>query len=329
MTPVARFLCATTGTSIDSPPYRPIHRLPSKARVRKNRKSKEEIEVNTKSSTGNEPVVGKNSAAIWEFFKRNMPAVIAVVIVLLVCLASIIVFVPGTGEKNIDLPPAPTGEKYGEGTAISTSYGPNGSFIAPIDEPDPNAIEISTAQDLDRMRNNMSGSYVLVNDIDLSSFNSGEWIPIGTTVLAQEFSGILDGQGYTISNIKITAGHALAGLFGVTSSEAVIKNVGLENIVINITVSDSVFAGGFCGISGGSIMNCYISGNVSAFAVSGFAYVGGISGISNGNIENSYINCDVSASAAAGFACAGGITGGPGDSDNCYSIGDVSALRTG
>ena len=27
MTPVARFLCATTGTSIDSPPYRPIHRL--------------------------------------------------------------------------------------------------------------------------------------------------------------------------------------------------------------------------------------------------------------------------------------------------------------
>ena len=47
----------------------------------------------------------------------------------------------------------------------SLGYGPGGKFLAPINDPDPNAIKIYTAQDLDSVRNNLGGSYVLMNDI--------------------------------------------------------------------------------------------------------------------------------------------------------------------
>ena len=77
-------------------------------------------------------------------------------------------------------------------------YGSNGKFLAPIDPPDPDAIPIYTAQDLDNIRNNLSGSFKLMNDIDLSTFNGGEWVPIG--YLLNPFTGIFDGQGYLIYN---------------------------------------------------------------------------------------------------------------------------------
>ena len=78
-------------------------------------------------------------------------------------------------------------------------YGSNGKFMAPIEPPDPNAIKIYTAQDLDNVRNNLAGSYVLMNDIDLAGFNGGEWVPVGggpTVNDDNHFSGIFDGQGF-------------------------------------------------------------------------------------------------------------------------------------
>jgi len=50
------------------------------------------------------------------------------------------------------------------------------------------ATLISTPQQLDDIRNNLSGIYELSNDIDMSSW--GNWTPI------DDFSGSLDGKGY-------------------------------------------------------------------------------------------------------------------------------------
>jgi hypothetical protein len=88
-----------------------------------------------------------------------------------------------------------------------------GGFLAPIDIPDPNAIPIYTAEDLYNIRNNLSGSYVLMNDIDLSTFNGGDWVPIG--VDSESFSGTFDGQGHIIRNLKIIdSQYQYNGLFG-------------------------------------------------------------------------------------------------------------------
>ena len=41
-------------------------------------------------------------------------------------------------------------------------------YIGPIETPESDAVKISTAEDLDNIRDDLSGSYVLVSDIDLS-----------------------------------------------------------------------------------------------------------------------------------------------------------------
>ena len=53
-------------------------------------------------------------------------------------------------------------------------------------------IPIRTAQELDNIRNNLSGKYILMNDIDLGEYEN--WVPIGTK--KQPFSGIFDGNNH-------------------------------------------------------------------------------------------------------------------------------------
>lgn len=66
-------------------------------------------------------------------------------------------------------------------------------------------------------------------DIDLASVSN--WTPIGTD--AAPFTGSYDGNGFTISNLKINAPtEDYQGLFGELSSGAVVKNVGVVNCTI-------------------------------------------------------------------------------------------------
>ena len=58
---------------------------------------------------------------------------------------------------------------------------------------------IRTAQELDNIRNNLSGKYILMNDIDLGEYEN--WVPIGTK--KQPFSGIFDGNNHSIKNLII------------------------------------------------------------------------------------------------------------------------------
>ncbi|MCL2159521.1 MAG: hypothetical protein FWH48_08960 [Oscillospiraceae bacterium] len=147
--------------------------------------------------------------------------------------------------------------------------GDESKFLAPIEAPIAGSIPISTAAQLAAIGNDsdsLSKNYHLANDIDLSG---SEWLPIGTSSLP--FTGTFDGQGYVIKNLTITGDHRYAGLFGYTT-EAMIKNVGLEgtNIDISSTSSD-VYAGGICCESIGSnssISNCYNTGDVSAATTS-------------------------------------------------------------
>ena len=87
---------------------------------------------------------------------------------------------------------------------------------------------IKSADDLNNIRNNLSGKYILMNDIDLSSYDN--WDPIGDT--SNRFNGIFDGNGYVIKNLTINRPtEDNVGLFGYTVS-ANIQNVGLENVEV-------------------------------------------------------------------------------------------------
>lgn len=95
--------------------------------------------------------------------------------------------------------------------------------------------EIFDWNDLNNVRQNLTGSYILMNDLDeetagYGTFNSGEgWMPIGTESAA--FTGTFDGNGHTISGLTIDRGTGNNGLFGATL-DATIENVGLLNVNI-------------------------------------------------------------------------------------------------
>ena len=141
-------------------------------------------------------------------------------------------------------------------------------------------IAISTADDLHNLAtlvNNgqrMSGkTFILTNDIDLSSYSN--WTSIGYN--GKSFAGNFDGCGYTISNLtqlvdESAEGQHNIGLFGVTGSNANIKNIVLDNFYIDAhsTINPSrtvVRAGALVGrgsetnISGIEVKNLNISGS--------------------------------------------------------------------
>jgi uncharacterized repeat protein (TIGR02543 family) len=109
-------------------------------------------------------------------------------------------------------------------------------------QPPPSEIvEIQNWYDLDAVRNNLKGSYVLMKDLDETTDGYDElvgetadgkgWQPIGTE--GNAFKGEFDGNGRTISDLFIDRpDEDEVGLFG-RVQEGVIENLGLENV--NVT----------------------------------------------------------------------------------------------
>lgn len=62
-----------------------------------------------------------------------------------------------------------------------------------------NPYLVSTAEQLDAVRNDLNAYYVQINDIDLSQY--ANWVPIGN--YDNPFIGNYDGSGYTIKNLTI------------------------------------------------------------------------------------------------------------------------------
>jgi len=143
---------------------------------------------------------------------------------------------------------------------------------------------------------NLAGNYWLTEDIDLS--NNAPITPIGSQGTA--FSGVFDGNFYTVSNFAVSSG-TYGGLFGDVTGT--IKHLG----VIKPSISGTTFAGGLAGrLSGGTISQSYVNGGSVASSVTGqprtAGGAGGIVGVlKGGTISESYAT-GVSGSAAGGIA---------------------------
>ena len=142
-------------------------------------------------------------------------------------------------------------------------------------------IKISTADDLNMVAYDMSAHYILVNNIDLQSV---EWSMIGDA--ANPFKGVFDGQGFTISNLKVSKTADNVGLFGV--NEGIIKNLSIENASIS---SGTISGGVLVGQNSGMIENCSTSGVVTNSRPG--AYVGGFIGFADENSNASNCSTDV------------------------------------
>ena len=86
-------------------------------------------------------------------------------------------------------------------------------------------IPIRTVEELRGIRNNLSGSFALVNDIDMKDIH--DWEPIGT--YEYPFAGVFDGGGYEITGFHSPDNIAEGKDFGLFGS---VKNACIRNIII-------------------------------------------------------------------------------------------------
>ncbi|WP_139991757.1 S-layer homology domain-containing protein [Paenibacillus paridis] len=169
---------------------------------------------------------------------------------------------------------------------------------------------IATAAELNQVRNFLDSSFKLTADIDLSGYAEGEgWMPIGYN--DYQFEGNFDGNGYTITNLKISrqgTDHPV-GLFGLIS-DGTVRNVILENI----DVGGGTYVGGLAGANSGTITN---SGVITG-SVQGVQAGGGLVGVNARIITNSFF----AGSLSGATRYAGGLVG--------YNYGTISnSLSTG
>ena len=155
-------------------------------------------------------------------------------------------------------------------------------------------IKITSAQGFKDISKNLSGNYVLLSDLD---FDGAQMPPIGGS--SGRFSGIIVGNGHTISNFSVSVDSPFAGLIARNAGK--IENVHIRdaNISVSRTGADA-FAGVVVGENTGTISNCSVSASsVKVRAVdsnntegkSRYAVAGGVAGkISVGTIEHCSVN---------------------------------------
>ncbi len=192
-------------------------------------------------------------------------------------------------------------------------------------------IYITTAQQLKRLADEVNAgdsksdkTYLLANDIDLSGYP--DWTPIGRFDPPDDmlpFSGVFDGQGYSITGLKMSGNEDSKGLFGYTYSGA-IRNVVIRNP--EIQGGDKVGAlVGHQAYSSEGIENCAVIGG----KIQGSNRAGGLVGyMEESPIQNCYSTCEV---VAMDFY-AGGIVGDHrvvASIRNCYATGNISGTYSG
>ncbi|MCK5861330.1 MAG: hypothetical protein KAH38_02520 [Candidatus Hydrogenedentes bacterium] len=246
---------------------------------------------------------------------------------------------------------------------------------------------IEEVQAIGKNKDSLSAHYRLGCDIDASNtinWNDGAGLtPIGSTVWKEHqgndsdyqgiylgFNGTFDGSGYTINNLYINLSKTpFGGLFDILGKSACIKNLGLQNCNISViykypddaTDLCSAHAGGITGSNFGTVINCHVTGNISALLLDKedhsnegpteeiqrilsdtSAYAGGIAGCGAGIVVNCFSEGKFSATAKGERmgAYAGGIIGDTqvsldlylmlnisrGIVTTCHSNGNVSAV---
>ncbi len=179
---------------------------------------------------------------------------------------------------------------------------------------------IGTVAQLQEITNGLDVYYVLVNDIDASEtakWNDGKgFSPVGDR--DHPFTGKFDGQGYTISGLRIDR-------FGrVTSGIALFGGIGKNAMVCNVSVQNAWVKGCDCvgilaGINAGTISHCYVSGSVFGSGTAG--------GLAGGNTGGRVEHCSSAVEVGPEWVGnhLGGLVGSMRDGwiVNCFATGNV------
>jgi len=193
---------------------------------------------------------------------------------------------------------------------------------------------------LQGIRTDLDGYYALGSNIDASA--TAGWLsgfnPLGSS--GRSFTGQFAGLGHVISNLSIDArSRNGVGLFGVTGTASVIRDVGLvggsvtgasyvgplvgfnQGKIFDSYATVSVYGqhrvGGLVGENSGTISSSYATGAVNSYG----EIVGGLVGLNDGTILDSY----ATGSVTGRYGVIGGLVGeNSGDIIDTYAAGKVT-----
>lgn len=174
---------------------------------------------------------------------------------------------------------------------------------------------IETVEDFRKIEDDLSGNYVLAQNID---FGGNSYRPIAYKS-GTSFTGKFSGNGHTISNISVNYDDDLVGLFG--------TNKGLiMNLAVSGEVTGEEYIGGICAKNEGTIYSCSFDGEVRQSATTQRkGKVGGICGTNYATISNCFNSADVSGKDYIGGIC-GEMCGKDPVVVYCVSVGKVSGF---
>ncbi|MGX1360759.1 Ig-like domain-containing protein [Bradyrhizobium elkanii] len=202
--------------------------------------------------------------------------------------------------------------------ALMQTNHPLSHYYADFDAP----IIINTLGDLEAVRNNLSGHYILGANIDASGI---PFASIGSST--NPFTGTFDGNGHTINGLHVVGNGIYVGLFAEVGGGGKISNLGLTSLSVSAPRGYDV--GGLAGRNVGTIENSYTTGTISGIAgnfVSGLngIAIGGVAGWNFGTIKDSYSTAAVTSDTTS-FVDLGGLAGGnSGTIDHSHANGTIS-----
>lgn len=196
-------------------------------------------------------------------------------------------------------------------------------------------IEIASAYALNKIRDNLSGKYIITQDIDMDGYN---WTPIGTS--EEPFTGVLDGNKKILTNFKVNNENVTTatniGLFGCTSN-ATISNLFVKGASITVkqpyASAIQVNIGTLAGTATQTVFkDCIVTGSINAENIKSGS-VGGVAGkaivCSLNNITNA-ADVSIKTDAKLTTISIGGIAGSArsGIINQCSNYGDIFASGT-
>lgn len=183
---------------------------------------------------------------------------------------------------------------------------------------------INTPGDLNQVRNEPTAYYALGNDLDMSMYY-GKFKPI------DEFSGALDGRGYSIDNLELDGSVSSVGVFAYATECKEIKDLTFNNPVIDAQ-SDCFYAGVVAGQLSGpdaSVANVHVTNaKISAADASGIN-VGGLVGFMVGNSSMSSCSADNVEIYAPEGNGVGGLVGNSGTGAAIKASSAVGSITAG
>jgi len=196
---------------------------------------------------------------------------------------------------------------FGFATSICTAKYSGG------DGSESNPYRIANAYDMNDIGlhdEDWSSHFVLTDDINLAQFTGTKFNIIGVPY-TPPFTGVFDGNDYTISNFTYTSPDAnFIGLFAFVGKNGKVKQLVMQNV----NASGNKYTAGLAGLNLGKIYDCTITSTIS-----GNHSTGGLAGGNYGEISD----CSVTAQ-VQGVDETGGLVGdNSGTIRDCYANSNV------